>query len=174
MANSFEDVLNTLRELSTNKREQGRRFECLMQSFLQEDPEYKNLFSDVWLWEQWPDRNGPDTGIDLVAREKETGHFWAIQCKFYKKEHSLAKSDIDSFLAASGTKQFHYRMIISTTDKWTDNLRREVENQKTPCRIFTISNSGETGYCVARPGKKPNNDQNQCAQKTMEAPRGCH
>ncbi len=136
MANSFEDVLNTLRELSNNKREQGRRFECLMQSFLQEDPEYKNLFSDVWLWEQWPDRDGPDTGIDLVARERETGRFWAIQCKFYKKEYSLAKSDIDSFLAASGTRQFHYRMIISTTDQWTGNLRREVENQKTPCRIL--------------------------------------
>ena len=36
----------------------------------------------VWLWNECPDRDGPDTGIDLVAEEREGG-LCVIQCKFF-------------------------------------------------------------------------------------------
>ena len=44
-----------------------------MAHYLLTDPQYADLFSDVWLWSEWPDRWGPDTGIDLVARERASG-----------------------------------------------------------------------------------------------------
>jgi predicted helicase len=34
----------------------------------------------VWLWQDWPDRDGkPDTGIGLVARKRHRGGWCAIQ-----------------------------------------------------------------------------------------------
>jgi predicted helicase len=41
-----------------------------------------------------------DTGIDLVAADKD-GKFCAIQCKLYKENSKVSKSEIDSFLSAS-------------------------------------------------------------------------
>lgn len=41
-----------------------------MQAFFQTDPLYREKFADVWLWTDWPGRNGrPDCGIDLVAQQ---------------------------------------------------------------------------------------------------------
>jgi len=70
---------------------------------LTKDPYYANHFSNVWLWMEWPGRNNmPDTGIDLVAQERATGDFTAIQCKFLDPSRWLQKEDIDSFFTASG------------------------------------------------------------------------
>ena len=57
----------------------------------------------------------------MVARERDTGEYTAIQCKFYEPTHTLSKGDIDSFFTASGKKPFTNRVIISTTDKWGKN-----------------------------------------------------
>ncbi len=90
-----------------------------MVRFFELDPALNQQYESVWRWIDWPDRQGkPDTGIDLVARERDTGEYTAIQCKFYEPTHTLAKADIDSFFTASGKKPFTNRVIISTTDKW--------------------------------------------------------
>ena len=45
-----------------------------MLSYLRTDPVFAEQFSDVWLWQDWPGRDGKrDTGIDLVAVDKITG-----------------------------------------------------------------------------------------------------
>jgi predicted helicase len=46
----------------------GRAFELLCRWFLQNDPEFRAEYEQVWLWAEWPGRWGPDRGIDLVAR----------------------------------------------------------------------------------------------------------
>jgi predicted helicase len=71
----------------------------------------------------------PDTGIDLVARERDSGNYTAIQCKFYEPTHTLAKGDIDSFFTASGKKPFSNRVIISTTDRWGKNAEEALDGQ---------------------------------------------
>jgi predicted helicase len=44
-----------------------------MAAYLRTDATWSDRFSDVWLWSGWPGRHGkPDTGIDLVARERES------------------------------------------------------------------------------------------------------
>ena len=124
------DLLNQFREASTINRTRGTWFEELIAEYLRVDPTYTARFSDVWMWDDWPDRTGPDTGIDIVARERDTGGYCAIQCKFYEPSHRLSKADIDSFFTASGKHPFTSRLIVSTTDKWTKHAFDALENQR--------------------------------------------
>lgn len=101
-----------------------------MVKFFELDPTLSREYDAVWRWIDWPDRGGKtDTGIDLVARVRETGEFAAIQCKFYEPTHTLAKGDIDSFFTASGKAPFTRRIIISTTNKWGKNAIDAIEGQ---------------------------------------------
>ena len=114
---SISDVLAALRQAPTNV-DRGTLFEQLMVRYFQLAPALAQQYDEVCRWIDWEGRAGkPDTGIDLVARERDTGSLTAIQCKFYEPGHLLAKSDIDSFFTASGKKPFTNRVIISTTDK---------------------------------------------------------
>ena len=85
MATTLRSILQELQTIATSKRDLGDRFECLMLSYLRTEPLYYERFSNVWMWMDWPRRRGkPDTGIDLVAEERATGDYCAIQCKFYE------------------------------------------------------------------------------------------
>ncbi len=137
---TFNDILAEFREAATSNRDLGDKFERLVATYLVTDPQYADRLADVWLWSEWPDRWDTDVGIDLVARERGTGDYWAIQCKFYDPAHSLQKADIDSFFTASGKRfattdgdrQFAYRMIVSTTDKWSKHAEDALANQVPP------------------------------------------
>ena len=126
-------ILDDLARTATDARDKGDKFERLMAAYLRTDPLYKDQYSDVWLWADWPGRDGrPDTGIDLVAQERDTGGFCAIQCKFYDPAHTLQRSDIDSFFTASGKAPFTSRLLISTTDKWSRHAEEALEAQQIP------------------------------------------
>ena len=130
---SIHDILEFFREEARNNRDLGDKFERLIAAYLTKDPYYATHFSDVWLWMEWPGRNNRrDTGIDLVAEERATGDFTAIQCKFLDPDHWLQKEDIDSSSPLPAKKPFKHRMIICTTDKWGKQRRRRLENQQTP------------------------------------------
>ncbi|MEF8737401.1 MAG: type ISP restriction/modification enzyme [Candidatus Accumulibacter necessarius] len=137
MSTTFQDLLNELADASRTNRDKGTQFEKLMANYLMKDPQYADRLSDVWLWSEWPDSSGADVGIDLVARERGTGDYWAIQCKFYEPANSIQKADIDSFFTASGkrfpTKDgergFSHRIIVSTTDKWSKHAEQALADQ---------------------------------------------
>ncbi len=139
-------------------------FERLIANYLVKDPQYSDLLDNVWLWEEWADRWGADTGIDLVARESATGDYWAIQCKFFDPSHTIQKPDIDSFLSASGrqfatndgSKQFARRIVVSTTDKWNRNAENAIEGQTIPVSRISLSDLAEspidwTEFSLTRP-----------------------
>lgn len=134
---TFQELLNNLADAVRNNRDKGTQFEKLMANYLLTDPQYADRLADVWLWEEWPDRWNSDVGIDLVARERGTGEYWAIQCKFFDPEYSLQKADIDSFFTASGKKfatkdgerSFAHRIVVSTTDKWSKHANDALANQ---------------------------------------------
>lgn len=129
------DVLDQLREQATSETSKGTKFEHLMLGFLRTDPMYADQFSDVYLWNDWPGREGKhDTGIDLVAVDRTTGANVAIQCKFYASDSTIGKADIDSFLSASGKEGFGERIIVSTTDKWNNHAEDAVQGQQIPVR----------------------------------------
>jgi len=85
----------------------GGQFEQVCRWYLRNDPSYRRMLHQVWLWDDWPGRTGPDTGIDLVAEDRQ-GYLWAIQAKAYNPDHPVTKHDMDSFLSASSTAEFSY------------------------------------------------------------------
>ncbi|WP_226759152.1 DEAD/DEAH box helicase [Arthrobacter sp. SO3] len=139
----------------------GNYFEQLVGRYLENDgvqaPQYKN----VWLWRDWPGRDGKkDNGIDLVA-ERQDGGFTAIQCKFYAEGHRIQKQDIDSFISASGKQTFTHRLIVDTTGRdWSPNAEEMLDNQHLPIqRIgltdFRNSNIDWATYELTDPSQAP-------------------
>ncbi|SDN62718.1 type ISP restriction/modification enzyme [Bacillus sp. OK048] len=130
---SFKDVLEYLRSISTSESDKGTRFELLMKKYFETDPIYADMFETVWTWNEFPLNGGKhDTGIDLVAKERISGNYCAIQCKFYDENYSIQKKDIDSFFTESGKKIYENRIIVSSTDKWSNNAELSLENQSKP------------------------------------------
>ena len=150
---TIHDILEELKQAATDPRDKGDKFERFIANYLKADPQYSNILSDVWLWLEWPDRgNRVDTGIDLVAKVRDTGEYWAIQCKFFDPSHILQKGDIDPFFTASGQKfitndgehSFSTRLIISTTDKWSKHAEEALEDQTIPVVRLRVQDLGES------------------------------
>jgi predicted helicase len=137
---TIHDVLAELRASSLSEVEKGSKFERLVKAFLKADPVYANQFSDVWLWPAWHDNGGKhDTGIDLVAVDRNTGHNVAIQAKFYAPTTTISKPDIDTFMSASGKIGFAKRIIVSTTDKWNSHAEDAIKRQQIPVRRIGLT-----------------------------------
>lgn len=142
---TIEDVLDGLLNASTDTRDQGDRFERLMVQFFRTDTEWAARFDEVWQWMEWPDRpRHADTGIDLVARERETGDLVAIQCKFYDPATTIYKQHIDSFLAESGKEPYRSRVIVTTTDRWGPNAEDAIHGQQIPVQRLRFTDLAES------------------------------
>ena len=128
------EILDGLYFEAKTQRGKGTSFERLVRQFLLTDPRYAERFDEVWMWSDWPDRGTrPDHGIDLVARERETGELCAVQCKFYDPQTGvITKNDVDSFLAESGTSEFTSRLFVSTTERWNSAAEETVSRQAIP------------------------------------------
>lgn len=107
----------------------GKDFEWVCKWFLENAPQYRGKFRQIVLWDDWPDRWGPDCGIDLIAETHE-GELWAIQAKACSSEHTVSKREIDSFLSESSRPQIKYRLLIASTDDLGKNARRTIEQQE--------------------------------------------
>ncbi|MGA4506667.1 DEAD/DEAH box helicase [Propionibacteriaceae bacterium G1746] len=156
---SLDDVLDAFQS-APSQSEKGTKFEQLMVRYFQQDPTLAKQYDHVTRWTEWPHRdNQPDTGIDLVARNREDQTWTAIQCKFYNQDHYLAKADIDSFFTASGKTYngvgFTNRIIISTTDHWSKHAEDALANQAIPVqRIGTAEIAASPiDWSFATPGK---------------------
>ena len=126
-------LLDRMYNDATSTADQGTRFERFTQSFLQTDPLWASQFAKVWMWDQWPEKWGHDSGIDLVA-ERRDGGLTAIQCKFFAPTHRVSKGDLDKFLAASGRGGFTERLVVSTTTQWGATAEETIREQSVPVR----------------------------------------
>ena len=141
---SVHEVIEAFRQAPSNS-ERGTKFEQLMVRYFELDPLLSQQYEKVWRWIDWPGRKGKtDTGIDLVARERDTGEYTAIQCKFYEPTHTLSKGDIYSFFTASGKTPFSNRVIISTTDRWGKNAEDALEGQSIPVQRIGMAEIAES------------------------------
>ena len=146
MSVTIHEVLGELRASALDERDKGDKFERLVQSFLRTDPEWTAKFDDVWTWTEWPERGTrADTGIDLVAKVRETDTFAAIQCKFYDEHSTVAKGDIDSFLSASSKAEFSARYIFDTAKGWSKNADETLDGQLVPVQRVDISYLEDAG-----------------------------
>ena len=110
----LDAALETIRRSASSQRGVGGRFERLMCRVLLEHPgEFRGRFTQVVPWGEWEGRDGPDSGIDLIATDTD-GDRWAIQTKCYRDARA-PEAGVDSFLAKANTARFQRRMFISTS-----------------------------------------------------------
>ena len=129
---TLQAILDEYRTAAASEREKGTYFEELILCYLKNEATYKDLYSHVWTYADWAKEMGldrRDTGIDLVAKTSGTGEFHAIQCKLYADDYCINRSDLDSFFTASGKKTFSHRLIVSTTNLWTEHAEDALNNQ---------------------------------------------
>eukprot|EP00903_Cladosiphon_okamuranus_P004043 g4041.t1 len=137
----LQKILAQYRSVSQSEKEKGTYFEELIRTYFRNEPKYADLYSDVWLFADWAKEHGEiakDTGIDLVAKTAGTEEYHAIQCKCYAEDYRVKKADIDSFFTASGKKPFTYRLIVTTTDDWSENAEHSLEGQTPPVSKITL------------------------------------
>ena len=138
----FQSTLEYIREAAQSERQKGDLFERLMLTYFSQDPDYKDQFSEVYLYKDWAalqtgyDAN--DIGIDLVAKERDGG-YCAIQCKCYAENTRISKPHLDSFISASASEIFTSRLIVDTGGEWGPNALRTIDPIKDKLRIIRYS-----------------------------------
>ena len=138
----FQSTLDYIREAAQSERRKGDLFERLMLTYFSQDPDYKEQFSEVYLYKDWAalqtgyDAN--DIGIDLVAKEHDGG-YCAIQCKCYAENTRISKPHLDSFISASASELFTSRLIVDTGGEWGPNALRTIDPIKDKLRIIRYS-----------------------------------
>ena len=130
---AFRRILNKIDEVSGDTTEKGTRLEKITKAFIEQDKTAHQRFSHVWLWNDWPERgNRQDTGIDLVARERDTGSLVAIQCKYRKPGTTLYLDDLATFFTGLGHTDFSEGIIVSTTENWGPNVENALKDRDKP------------------------------------------
>lgn len=151
----FDKILAQLRAASTSKSNQGTMMERLIKQFLLVSPLYSRVYDKVWLWTEFP-YNGDqhDLGIDLVAHIRgEDEGYCAVQVKFYDETHAVQKADVDTFLSASGKPfyiggvpvYFQQRLLVSTTDKWSETANNTIIGQRPPVNRIRLKDLRDSG-----------------------------
>jgi len=121
---SYSQIEAYFDSLADTTKLKGDVFEQLCVRYLTHHPEWRNRFEFVWLWNDWPDKWGPDNGIDIVAKTS-LGELWSIQCKCFHRNNSLTKAHLDSFVAESKSNRvFTKLLLMTTTDRIGNNADR--------------------------------------------------
>ena len=58
------DLDNLLKSRSKDTNTRGNQFERIYKWYFLNDPKWSMLVDEAWLWDEWPERWGPDSGID--------------------------------------------------------------------------------------------------------------
>ncbi|WP_154223907.1 DEAD/DEAH box helicase [Marinicella rhabdoformis] len=159
-SSALSKILDQYRNQSKTEREKGTYFEELIITFFKYEASYKDLYSDVWTYKEWAHEQGisaTDTGIDLVAKTHGTNEYHAIQCKLYSEDVKIYKKHIDSFFTASGQKPFTHRIIVASTNNWSDNAEQALVNQQpavTKIDLQTLENS-QIDWSKYQPNQAP-------------------
>lgn len=129
---SFVSLVKEIDAEYRTQRDRGTLFELLIVTYLKNEPMYNRLFDEVWTLSEVPEKyNIPrvDTGVDLVARKRDTEELVAVQCKYYSNDTTIRKTHIDSFLNEVGKSYYSEGLVVTTTDKWTDNADQALTNR---------------------------------------------
>lgn len=135
MNQALNDLLAKFRRDAKTEREKGTYFEELILTYLRHEATYRDLYAQVWTYADWAKEqglDGKDAGIDLVAKTSGTDEYHAIQCKFFDEDYKVQKKDIDSFFTASGKKPFTHRVIVTTTNNWSEHAEAALQGQNPP------------------------------------------
>ncbi|MDA9159820.1 Helicase associated domain protein, partial [Rhodobacteraceae bacterium] len=147
----------------------GQAFEHFCKWFLFNDPYWKTQVDKAWLWDEWPERWGPDCGIDLIFKHKN-GELWAVQAKCYDEKYSVSKADMDTFLAESNRAVIQHRLLLASTNGMSSNGERACAGQEKPVTLYMLKDfeaaqveypSHISDLASAKPKAKPTPDPHQ-------------
>ncbi len=144
--NQFFNKIRKQYQTPKTQRTKGTLFERLVYYYLKRDIAQQNKFSNVYEYSDWakkfPDKQGKDTGVDLVAEVKlkdDQSEFWAIQCKFYQEDTKIGYNDVSTFFNEVNTiDEFKGGIIVDTTKKdWSIEIDKILKrkNHKSVSKI---------------------------------------
>ncbi|MDO5310223.1 MAG: DEAD/DEAH box helicase family protein, partial [Planctomycetia bacterium] len=140
-------LLQNIRNASSTNADRGKLFELICKEWLCNTRQYREI-DEVYLWNEWPNRDGADRGIDLVAHTVDD-QYYAIQCKDYQEGSSVSKGDIDSFLSASGKSyagvQFSQLFVITTVELGS-NAAKTVKDYNIPVTVIRFDQLEDDEY----------------------------
>jgi superfamily II DNA or RNA helicase len=115
----------------------GQAFEHFCKWFLLNDPYWKTQVDKAWLWDEWPERWGPDCGIDLIFKHMN-GETWAVQAKCYDEKYSVTKDDMNAFLTESNRAVIQHRLLLASTNGMSSNGGRACAGQEKPVTLYML------------------------------------
>jgi predicted helicase len=98
----------------------GVAFEPFVRDALLASPSHQ--FVEAWLWKDWPDRDGPEHGIDIVAVD-ENGSLWGVQCKYTSlpdKKLTWNEDKISNWVGSLGAPRWDYGLLVSNCSEGVD------------------------------------------------------
>lgn len=96
---SFDKIIQDLEREDMGQRDRGTLFELLVIAYLKHEPMYARLYEEVWMLGSVPEEYGipkKDTGVDLVARNRETGEFDCYPMQVLLKRYNNSEVSIES------------------------------------------------------------------------------
>ena len=129
-------------------------------------------------WAADEGRSGQDMGIDLVADMADGSGWCAVQCKFYAREQTIARGEINKFLAESSKKGFVQRMLIETGAGLNRAAEDALRDQDPPVQHVGLdaleastiewAEFIRTSHVSHRPKMSPRPDQQQAVQDVLK------
>lgn len=137
---TFNQLIDQINNNTTDNRDRGTAFEKMVVAYLENEPAYKNRYSNVWMLSDVPAEYGiskRDTGVDIVAKDRATGKLTAVQAKFYKGK--VGKDTINSFVAEASKNYYADGIIVTTTNEWNANAENALEGLSKPITRIGLS-----------------------------------
>lgn len=182
MATTFDDLMASIDKAGKDvQRDRGNMFEDVVKSYLTNEPTYKREFDHVWLLREVPAEYKipkKDLGVDLVARNRNTGELTAVQAKYYKGK--VGKDTINSYMAELNKNYYANGLLVATTDEWNKNAAATLEDTTKEVSRIGLSNLrhaafdwskfsfGDAGQAIQTSNKQPRDYQKTAIAKTLD------
>ena len=182
MATTFDDLMASIDKAGKDvQRDRGNMFEDVVKSYLTNEPTYKREFDHVWLLREVPAEYKipkKDLGVDLVARNRNTGELTAVQAKYYKGK--VGKDTINSYMAELNKNYYANGLLVATTDEWNKNAAATLEDTTKEVSRIGLSNLrhaafdwskfsfGDASQAIKSSNKQPRDYQKTAISKTLD------
>ena len=132
---STQETLDHIHRYTTQAK--GNAFEKFVLWLLQNVEPWSSQVAQAWRWMEWPDRDGPDRGIDVVV-QTHSGELWAVQCKAHTA-NAINSGVLKSFLDKSSDEIYAHRMLFSITDRITKPAKELLASASKPTETVLLS-----------------------------------
>lgn len=146
-------ILKELDSLTTPQAK-GRRFEESVVQLLRTAPDYRHQIAEVWRWNEWPERWGSDTGIDIVVRDR-VGRTWAVQAKAYDEQRTVSWHDVSTFVAAATAAPFDHLLLVTTAARVSRHVAPSVDRTGKSFSVLTRDHLLDIELPAAQPTGLP-------------------